>query len=350
MKLIVMAGGSGTRLWPLSRTNYPKQFMKLAGREKSVFQDTIARCLLIGDQSDIYLVTSENYSKLINKQLAEMNVTVPEEQILFEPEAKNTLPAIMFAVQTIREKGDDICAVFSSDHIVDNPQALADAVKASVNLATKGFVTFGIKPDKPVTDYGYIRLGNPLQGGFEVMEFKEKPNHDTAVKYVNEGYLWNSGIFVFQSELFEEAVMNYSPEVYEAFRTSDVEETFSKTPSISVDYGLIERMDNVYCVPLDAGWSDFGTFNTFFEKQHAKRDSAGNVQFGSEIMMNCTNNIVYAEKDKAITLIGVSDIVVVDMEDALLICHRDQTHKIRDVVAKLTEREDGRVHDYHKDN
>ncbi|MDR2591004.1 MAG: mannose-1-phosphate guanylyltransferase/mannose-6-phosphate isomerase [Oscillospiraceae bacterium] len=346
MKLIVMAGGSGTRLWPLSRTNYPKQFIKLSGMKKSVFQETISRCLLIGEQNDIYLVTSENYSELVNEQLKEMNVSIPYEQILLEPEAKNTLPAIMYAVQTIREKTDDICAVFSSDHIVDNPQALADTVKTAETLASSGFVTFGIKPDRPETGYGYIKPGNPLQGGFEVLEFKEKPDYDTAIRYVEQGYLWNSGIFVFQSEQFEDAVMNYNPEVYEAFRTSDIEESFDKTPSISVDYGLIEKMDNVYCVPLDAGWSDFGTFGTFCEKQHAKRDEADNVQFGDEIMLNSAKNIVYSEKNKAIALIGVSDLVVVDMDDALLICHKDQTQKVKDAVEILKKRGDSRVDDY----
>jgi mannose-1-phosphate guanylyltransferase/mannose-6-phosphate isomerase len=341
-----MAGGSGSRLWPLSRTHYPKQFLKLSGMDKSIFQMTIERCLLMGSMEDIYIVTGKNYLHLIMGQIEELGRTLPTEHILLEPEAKNTLPAILYAVQAIREKGESVCAVFASDHVIDHPQILADTILSSVELASKGFVCFGITPTTPETGFGYIKPGKAIRGGFEIAEFKEKPGYETAEAYVKNGYLWNSGIFMFRTDLFEQAVMNYNPEVYNAFQVTDVAEKFAKTPSISVDYGLIEKMKPVFCVPLVMEWNDLGNFTTFYDRYHTKRDDGGNVYFNEEILLDSKNNLVYSEGDKAVAMIGVSDIVVVDQKDALLICHRDQSQRVKDVVDTLKERKDTRA-DYH---
>ena len=222
MKMIIMAGGSGVRLWPLSRTHYPKQFLKLSGMDESIFQMTIRRCLLMGRMDDIYLVTSKDYLHLVQGQIEELGMTLPIEQILLEPEAKNTLPAILFAVQAIREKGDDICAVFASDHVIDHPQMLANIILGAEPLAAKGFVCFGIMPTSPETGFGYIKPGKPVTGGFEIAEFKEKPDYETACQYVKDGYLWNSGMFMFDSGQFYDAVKKYNPEVFDAFQSADV--------------------------------------------------------------------------------------------------------------------------------
>ena len=159
MKMIIMAGGSGTRLWPLSRTHYPKQFLKLSGMDKSIFQLTIERCLLMGRIDDLYIVTGRDYFHLIQGQIEELGYVLPNDHILLEPEPKNTLPAILYAVQTIRESCDDICAVFASDHVIEQPHVLADTMIKAVPLATKGFLTFGITPTSPETGYGYIKPG-----------------------------------------------------------------------------------------------------------------------------------------------------------------------------------------------
>ena len=346
MKMIIMAGGSGVRLWPLSRTHYPKQFLKLSGMDKSIFQMTIKRCLLMGKMEDLYLVTSRDYLHLVQGQIEELGMTLPLENILLEPEAKNTLPAILYAVQAIRKKGDDICAVFASDHVIDHPQILADTILGAAGLASKGFVCFGITPTSPETGFGYIKPGKPVEGGFEVAEFKEKPDYETACRYLKDGYLWNSGMFMFNSAQFDEAVKKYNPEVYEAFQAKDVEEKFRKTPSISVDYGLIEKMDKVYGAPMVMEWNDLGNFTTFYDRYNTKQDESGNVYFNDEIMLDSKNNLVYSEGDKAVAMIGLSDIVVIDQKDALLVCKRDQSPRVKDVVDILKDKKDQRA-DHH---
>jgi len=301
----------------------------------------------MGKIEDIYIVTSKNYEHFIQEQIKELGETLPAEQILLEPEAKNTLPAIMYAVQAIREKGDDICAVFASDHVIDQPQAMADIILATVPLAEKGFVCFGITPTSPETGFGYIKPGSPVDGGFEVAEFKEKPDHETACQFVKDGYLWNSGMFMFSSEQFDAAVEKYNPDVYGAFQAKTVEEKFQKTPSISVDYGLIEKMELVYGAPMKMEWSDIGNFTTLHDRYHSKRDKNGNVCFSDEILLDSDNNLIYTEGDKAVALIGVSDIVVIDQKDALLICKRDHSPRVKEVVDILKERKDPRADRHH---
>ncbi len=343
MKMIIMAGGSGTRLWPLSRTHYPKQFLKLNGMEKSIFQLTIDRCLLMGHMEDIYIVSSREYLHLIQGQIEEMGKTIGRDHILLEPEPKNTLPAIMFAVQAIRKESEDICAVFASDHVMEHPEILAKTVLDAQNLAHQGFVTFGITPTGPETGYGYIKPGNAILGGMEVAAFREKPDLEHAKAYCAEGYLWNSGIFMFHSKQFAEAVSIFNPAVFNAFELATAEETFVATPSISVDYGLIEKLDRVLCVPLMMDWNDLGNFTTFYDKYHTHQDKQGNVYFNKEIMLDCSNNMVYSEGDKAIAVVGVSDVVVVDQKDALLICHRERTQDVKEVVAALKKNNDPRA-------
>jgi len=346
MKMIIMAGGSGARLWPLSRTHYPKQFLKLPDMENSIFQLTIKRCQLMGSLEDLYIVTSVSYIGLIKEQLDDIGAEIPHEQILLEPQAKNTLPAILFAVQAIREKGDDICAVFASDHVIEEPQILADTILGASDLAKKGFVCFGITPTHPETGFGYIKPGNPVEGGYEVAEFKEKPDYETAQAYVKSGYLWNSGMFMFDSRMFYDAVERFNPEVFEAFQSANVEEKFKNTPSISVDYGLIEKMDKVYCTPLKMEWKDIGNFAALSEKYSIEKDKDGNVCYNDEILLDSYGNFCLTHSEKTVALIGVNDLVVIDLEDALLICHKDQTQKVKDVVDELKKRKDERA-DYH---
>jgi len=311
--------------------------------EKSIFQMTIERCLLMGEMEDIYLVTSKDYLHLVQGQIEELGMILPIDNILLEPEAKNTLPAILFAVQAIRGKGDDICAVFASDHVIDNPKVLADIIIGAKPLAERGFVCFGLKPTGPETGFGYIKPGARAAGGFIIEEFKEKPDYETACQYVENGYLWNSGIFMFESKQFDEAVKEYNPEVYEAFQANSVEEKFKKTPKISVDYGLIEKMDVVYGAPMDMDWNDLGNFSTFYDRYHTKRDENDNIYFNDEIILESSNNLIYTEGNKAVAVIGISDIIVVEQKDALLICKRNMTQKVNSVVDILKQRRDERA-------
>nr|WP_122013292.1 mannose-1-phosphate guanylyltransferase/mannose-6-phosphate isomerase [Maliibacterium massiliense] len=346
MKMIIMAGGSGTRLWPLSRTKFPKQFLKLNDMDRSIFQLTMARCLKLSSIDEIYIVTNQDYKFLIAGQIEEMGYSAVMENILLEPQAKNTLPAIYNGVRAIRKKGDDVVAVFSSDHLIGDTDAFVRQIRAGIPLTERYLLTFGVCPTYPETGYGYIKPGKEEGVGFVVDEFKEKPDLATAEKYVADGYLWNSGMFMFRTDMFAQEVKAHAPEVYEAFESDDVEECFARTPNISIDYGVMEKSSRVAVIPLDIAWNDLGSFATFYDQYEAKKDASGNVVFGDEVMIDARDNMIYSEGDKAVAVIGVNDLVVVDQKDALLICHKDQTQDVKAAVEVLKENHDTRA-DFH---
>ena len=260
MKTLILAGGSGTRLFPLSRTCYPKQFIPLVDSE-SLFQKSVRRALIFSEPDEITIVTNELHRFLVADQLEEMHVTC---HILPEPQGKNTLPAITYGITTIlKEDPDARVAIISSDQLITPDESYKAAFLAAEKLAEKYLVTFGITPDSPHTGYGYIRPGATLDGGFAVDAFVEKPDQETAESYLRDGYLWNAGMFLFSAALFMDECRKHAPEVAEAF-TLPAKEAFERTPKISVDYGIMEKTDIAAVVTLSVPWSDVGNFEALY--------------------------------------------------------------------------------------
>jgi len=346
MKTLILAGGKGTRLWPLSRELMPKQFIKLFD-DRSLFQRTVERALLFSKPSEIFVVTNEAYRFRILDDLRELGIEIPEENILLEPIAKNTLPAILWATLKIEEDfGDSVVAVLPSDHVIDANEAYQGAFEKAEELAKTHLVTFGIKPTRPHTGYGYIKPGERIgELGYRVAEFKEKPDLETAKRYVENGYYWNSGMFAFSTSVFIEEVRRHAPEVWEAFEEGgDIEEVYRRVPEISIDYGVMEKTDKAAVVPLNTFWSDLGSFDAIYEV--LEKDEDGNAvkvsgHRAEYINLSSRRNLVMTKRLTA--TIGVEDMIIVDTDDALLIAHRGEAQKVKEVFKILKEENDERA-------
>ncbi|MBC3805614.1 mannose-1-phosphate guanylyltransferase/mannose-6-phosphate isomerase [Acetobacterium fimetarium] len=346
MKIIILAGGSGTRLWPLSRDRYPKQFIKLQDKKESLFQESFKRSLLLADGKDIYVVTNKKYKFLVMGEINELDYEYDENNILVESEAKGTLPAIYAGISEIQKNGDDTVVVFPSDHIIINNRAFVDLIKNSEIQTDDSLITFGIKPDGPNTGYGYISPGVVKGNGYTVTSFKEKPTREKATQYIEKGYYWNAGIFMFNSKLFVEEAKKYVPEIYQAFQFSkDLNESFSKIKTnISIDYGIMEKSKKVVVVPADCGWNDLGSFDSFYNV--FDKDENNNATRKENILIDSVNNLVLSNNGKIVAAVGVNDLIIIDNRDALLVCKKNQSQKVKDVVEILKKRKDKRT-EYH---
>lgn len=338
MKSVILAGGSGTRLWPLSRELYPKQFLKL--HNTSLFQDTVLRCLKISDPHDIYIVTNEKQKFFVYGQIEEIGILIAHSNIILEPEQKNTLPAIALAVRYIGLSST--VAVFPSDHILDSDAM--NIIKQSTPLTDSHIVTFGIIPNSPHTGYGYIKPGDPLDIGNIALKFKEKPNANNALRYLEEGCVWNSGIYLFNTDLFISELKQHSSQLWNAFFNSNhnISDIFRTTNPISIDYGLIEKSNHVAVVPLDTKWCDLGDFSSLYNE--SEKDDLDNVVYNcDDISINSKRNLIFSSKNKAVSLIDMNDMIVIDTRDALLICPHTSSHKVKEVVTHLKEQGDERA-------
>ena len=350
MKVIILAGGAGSRLWPLSRERFPKQFIKLQGREFSLFQEAFNRSVQLAGLNNIYVITNKDYKFLVKGEIEDLGYNFSEENILVEPEAKNTLPAIFAGVNEVikKERGSlsESFVVFPSDHLIEKSIEFIEIIKSAEHFTGDALVTFGIKPANPNTGYGYISLGEVKGNGYLVKEFKEKPDYQTALEYIKEGYFWNSGIFMFNSRIFLEEAAMYTPEVFNAFEGSkNLEEAFGKIEGKpSIDYGIMEKSKRVVVVPVDIGWNDLGSFDTFYEV--FKCDGKNNIVGKEHVLVDCSNNLVFSEEGKLVVTIGIDDVIIVDNKDALLVCKKEQSQKVKEVVDELKRKKDLRA-EYH---
>ena len=341
---VVLSGGSGTRLWPLSRASFPKQLLKLIS-DSTMIQSTVDRLKGLS-VSDPIVVCNENHRFIIAEQLMEIGVKKPS--IILEPIAKNTAPAIAAACfQAQKSDKDAVVVVLPSDHDIKDKETFQNAVTTAAEEAMNGsLVTFGIKPTHPATGYGYINAEKSDGKVLTLKKFVEKPDFDTAKKYVESGdYFWNSGMFIFKAESFIEEVKKFDNSIYEStlasFEKASVDldfirlekESFSKNPSISIDYAVMEKTSRGKVVPLDAGWSDVGSWSSLWEV--SEKDENGNVIKADAVEIGLKDSFVYSKK--TVAAIGLKDVVIVDTKDALLVADKSKSENVKEIVDKLKE-------------
>lgn len=339
MKIVVLAGGGGARLFPLSRACYPKQFLKIAGKE-SLLQQTLKRFLGIVNQEDIVIVTNKNYIFHVKEDLREINLE--KVKILTEPIGKNTAPAIAFAMSYCRNvletSDNEVIFVTPADHLITPNDKFQDIVKRAKNICenTNGIITFGVRPNKPETGFGYIEIDNTkFDESYKVKQFVEKPDLLTAKKYIKNGnYYWNSGMFLFSIKSMMIEMEKYIPEITEIINQGQqyCEENFDKMPDISIDYAIAEKSENISLMPLNQiEWSDIGSFDAIAEML---QDKKGNAFYGDIFTENCKNTMILGNK-RLINAIDVKDLLIVDTPDALLISKKGSSQKVKNIVNLL---------------
>jgi len=341
---VLLSGGSGTRLWPLSREAYPKQFLPLAG-EDTMLQATWRRVEAIADAPPI-VVANEEHRFLVAEQLRQVGAPTPA--IVLEPVGRNTAPAIAAAaLQATADGADPLLLVLPSDHVVRDAEAFRAAVRAAMPAADAGaLVTFGIVPTAPETGFGYIQAAAGDADVRRVQRFVEKPDAATAQGYLAEGgYYWNSGMFLFRASRYLQELGRLRPDILDATRAAFAKakhdgdfirmdrEAFAAGPSESIDYAVMEATDGAMVLPVDIGWSDVGSWSALWDV--AQRDVEGNAWLGDVIAVDSRNS--YAHARRLVALVGVDDLVVVETDDAILVARKDRVQQVKDVVARLKQ-------------
>ncbi len=342
---VIMAGGKGERFWPKSRTGCPKQFLSLTADGETMIQKTVSRLKPLVAQEDIYIVTNAAYMDLIAEQLPGL----PQENVIAEPCARNTAPCIGLAAEIIRKKyGEAVMFVLPSDHLIHAEEMYIDTLRKAAKAAEDGenLVTLGITPTYPETGYGYIKFvkGSGKDGVYDVECFVEKPDLPTAQVYLNSGeYLWNSGMFIWKASSILANIKRYMPDLYEglqpiaaAYGTEDFEEVlnenFRTLPAESIDFGIMEKTQNIYTIPGNFGWDDVGSWLAL--ERINQTDDEGNMFSGDVIGVN-TRNCTVCGGVRTVAVLGLEDMVIVDTPDALLVCDKNSTQDIKKVLAEL---------------
>ena len=347
LQAVLLSGGSGTRLWPLSREAYPKQFLPLAG-EDSMLQATWLRVAPIAPSAPPIVIANEEHRFLVAEQLRLVGVSNPA--IVLEPVGRNTAPAIAAAALQAMAAGDDpLLLVLPSDHVVRDAEAFRAAVQAASPAAEQGaLVTFGIVPTAPETGFGYIQAeagqAAPGEGVRKVLRFVEKPDAGTARRYLEEGgYYWNSGMFLFRASRYLDELRKFRPDILEATtrafeaakRDGDFvrldRDAFAACPSDSIDYAVMEKTGDACVLPVDIGWNDVGSWSALWDV--SEQDDAGNAHHGDVIAVDSRDSYAYARR--LVALVGVDNLVVVETDDAVLVARKDRVQQVKDVVAKL---------------
>ncbi len=343
----IMAGGIGSRFWPLSRTNFPKQFLDILDTGRTLIQSTYDRFALFIPKENIYVVTTTQYKNIVAEQLPDLNV----DNILCEPSRKNTAPCIAYVSYKLNQLNPNanlICA--PADHIILDPEGFKKTCRQALNFTAhiKALVTLGIKPTHPNTGYGYIQYEQqPVsENVFKVKTFTEKPDKELAKTFISSGdFLWNAGIFLWQVKNIVKAFETFLPELHEVFdaekmnfytekETEALERIYPQCVNISIDYGVMEKADNVYIIPSSFGWSDLGTWASAYD--NLEKDYLENAVTGDNVMIiDATKNIIHTENNKLVLLQGLDDFIVVDTHDVLLICKKDKEQEIKEYVAEV---------------
>ncbi|EHI56480.1 hypothetical protein HMPREF9333_00342 [Johnsonella ignava ATCC 51276] len=342
---LIMAGGRGERFWPKSRKSLPKQFLSLTGDGRTMIQLTVERLMPLVALEDIYIVTNREYKDIVLEQIK----GIPAKNVLCEPSSKNTAPCIGFGAMYIEKLYNDaVMYVLPSDHQIKFTQIFLSALSDASDIAVKNsnLVTIGINPDYPETGYGYIKFNPGITDGraYMVDSFVEKPGIDLAKEYIaSEEYLWNSGMFTWKVSSILKSIKEFMPDTYERLKTIQasmdnvdsekvIEKEYSLIEAKSIDYGIMEKANNIYVVPGSFGWDDVGSWLALERLQ--KSNEFGNVVTGDVISVNTENCIIQGE-DKLIATVGLRDAIVVDTKDAILICNKDNAGDIKKVIENL---------------
>lgn len=340
----ILSGGSGTRLWPVSRTRFPKQFCELF--EQSLFKTTLERLKPFGSP---WVVTNESLKILTATVMRECGV--PESQALLEPKANNTAPAIALLCKVLeaRGEGNSIVGIFPSDHLIENDSNFSKALKLGILCAEKGQVaTIGIKPTFPATGYGYIEVAQNVfaeADGHKALKtkgFREKPNEQTAEDFIQSGnFFWNGGMFIFKVSVMIDHLMRLMPETWNVIADlkkdlSNLTEVYSRCPSQSIDYGVMEKLKEQVCIPCDLGWNDVGSWDEISKLT----ESSDKIEIGGH------GNFVHSKTGRVVAFVDTHELVVVDTQDAILISKKNSSQKVKQVIDALNQRKDQRVHDH----